>query len=127
MMLKPIHLHYREGKKKSIIVPKNGKTMDTCAAIGREYICCNVKVVKSVKNCPFDCSYCFLQNYLNDGRLSVIGDHKAILDEIQDRCIQQPWRLFRIGTWELGDSLALESISKQAQNLIPEFKDFVLN
>ena len=123
-MLKPKnhYLGYREGKRKITMSPKMGKIMDTCATINETYICCNIKVVKSVKNCPFDCSYCFLQDYLNDGKLTLVQDHHEILKDIKEKCEQQPWRLFRIGTWELGDSLALESIAKQAQSFIPAFK-----
>ena len=113
--------HYRDGKGKITEVPKLGETMDTCATISDKYICCNVKVLKSVANCPFDCSYCFLQNYLNDGRTKVINDIPAIMKEVIEKCEAQPWRLFRIGTWELGDSLALESQTGHAAALIKEF------
>lgn len=113
--------HYREGKKHLKVVEKKGESMDTCATISDKYICCNVKVLKSVSNCPYDCSYCFLQNYLNDGSLKVVGDEKALLDEVKEKCNQEPNRLFRIGTWELGDSLALEHETGQAQRLIKAF------
>ena len=113
--------HYRSGKNQLKIVPKKGESMDTCATISEKYICCNVKVLKSVSNCPYDCSYCFLQNYLNDGSLKVVGDEKALMDEVREKCLAEPNRLFRIGTWELGDSLALEHETGQAQRLIKEF------
>ena len=113
--------HYREGKKHLKVVEKKGESMDTCATISDKYICCNVKVLKSVSNCPYDCSYCFLQNYLNDGSLKVVGDEKTLLDEVKEKCNQEPNRLFRIGTWELGDSLALEHETGQAQRLIKAF------
>jgi len=115
--------NYRKGKQTLAIKPKKGETMDTCATISDKYICCNVKVLKSVSNCPFDCSYCFLQNYLNDGTTSVIGDIPAMMDEVKEKTSKQPWRFFRIGTWELGDSLALEHLSGQAKLLIEAFKD----
>lgn len=113
--------NFREGKRQIQIVPKKGETMDTCATISDKYICCNVKVLKSVSNCPFDCSYCFLQNYLNDGTTKIVGDTESLLNEVKQKIQAQPWRLFRIGTWELGDSLALEKESGQAKALIQEF------
>ena len=113
--------HYRKGKNQIKVVPKKGESMDTCATISEKYICCNVKVLKSVSNCPYDCSYCFLQNYLNDGSLKVVGDEKALINEVKEKCKAEPKRLFRIGTWELGDSLALEHQTGQAQRLIEEF------
>tara|TARA_Y100000591_G_C21831113_1_gene699665 strand:+ start:743 stop:1888 length:1146 start_codon:yes stop_codon:yes gene_type:complete len=115
--------HYRSGKKQLVVVEKKGEALDTCATISDKYICCNVKVLKSVSNCPYDCSYCFLQNYLNDGNTKVVGDDKALIDEVKERCLKEPHRLFRIGTWELGDSLALEYETGQAQRLINAFRD----
>lgn len=113
---------YRKGKQNLHFTSKKGEVMDTCATISDKYICCNVKVIKSVSNCPFDCSYCFLQNYLNDGNSKVVKDIQAMIEEVKEKCAKEPNRLFRIGTWELGDSLAFENESKQAQHLIEEFK-----
>jgi spore photoproduct lyase len=113
--------HYRDGKSIVKIVPKKGTVFDTCATIGKEFVCCNVKVLKAVSNCPFDCSYCFLQNYLNDGTTKVIGDISGMMAEVDDQLIAEPNRFFRIGTWELGDSLALEAHVGQANALIREF------
>lgn len=112
---------YRQGKNHLRIIPKKGETMDVCATIHPTYRCCNVHVLKSVSNCPFDCSYCFLQNYLNDGQTKVVGDIAAMMDEVKQKLAAEPNRLFRIGTWELGDSLALERDTGQAWDLIHEF------
>lgn len=119
---KPLESHYRDGKKHLHISPKHGEKMDTCATHSEtDYVCCNVKVLKSVSNCPFDCSYCFLQNYLNDGTTQVVGDIDALMAEVNEKIAAQPWRIFRIGTWELGDSLALEDLVGQAHQLIERF------
>ncbi len=112
---------YREGKRHLHFVPKKGEVMDTCATISDKYICCNVKVIKSVSNCPYDCSYCFLQNYLNDGNAKVVSDIDSMMQEVIEKCSAEPERLFRIGTWELGDSLAYENETKQASQLIQRF------
>ena len=113
--------YYRDGKKSVEFVPYKGEKMDTCATIHDEYVCCNVKVLKSVSNCPFDCSYCFLQNYLTNPQLEVVEDNDRLINEIETKIKAQPWRFFRIGTWELGDSLALENETGQAQKLIDYF------
>jgi spore photoproduct lyase len=112
----------RDGKKTLTFVPYKGEKMDTCATIHSDYVCCNVKVLKSVSNCPFDCSYCFLQNYLTNPQLEVVQEHDQLIKEIDEKIKAQPWRFFRIGTWELGDSLALENKTGQAQQLINYFK-----
>ncbi len=114
-------INFRDGKKEIHAISQKGEAMSTCATYNRKYICCRVQVLKSVHNCPFECSYCFLQNYLNDGILKVVTDTGTIMDEVREKVEQQPWRLFRIGTWELGDSLALETETGQAAKLIREF------
>ncbi|MBH37945.1 DNA photolyase [bacterium] len=118
-----IKKNYRAGKKQLVVVDKKGDALDTCATISDHYICCNVKVLKSISNCPYDCSYCFLQNYLNDGNTKVVGNDTALIEEVKEACFKQPDRIFRIGTWELGDSLALEHETGQAQRLITAFRD----
>ena len=115
------HKYYRDGKKSVTFVPYKGEKMDTCATIHDEYVCCNVKVLKSVSNCPYDCSYCFLQNYLTNPQLEVVQEIDALINEIELKIKAQPWRFFRIGTWELGDSLALEKETGQAKQLIEYF------
>lgn len=113
--------HYRDGKDIVRAIPKKGKAMGTCATFNRKYICCHVQVLSSVHNCPFECSYCFLQNYLNDGITKSVDDIDALMDEVRLKLDGEPRRLFRIGTWELGDSLALEYKTGQAARLVREF------
>ena len=113
--------HYRDGKKHLVLTEKKGDSLDTCATISDKYLCCNVKVLKSVSNCPFDCSYCFLQNYLNDPALQSVADIDGLISDVHEKLEAQPWRFFRIGTWELGDSLALEYETGQAKALVERF------
>ncbi|MBC8412414.1 radical SAM protein [bacterium] len=113
--------NFRDGKESFSTVEKKGRCMDQCATFNDKYICCRVHVLRSIHNCPFECSYCFLQNYLTDGRSKTVEDIDMLMREIKDNISRQPGRLFRIGTWELGDSLALETSIGQAANLIREF------
>ena len=114
-------LTFKEGKKEISSVLKKGEAMGTCATFNEKYLCCSVNVLRSVHNCPFECTYCFLQNYLNDGMTKVVSDVGALMNEVRSKIEAEPGRLFRIGTWELGDSLALEAGTGQAASLIKEF------
>ena len=114
-------LNFKEGKKEVAAVAKKGEAMGTCATFNEKYLCCRVNVLRSVHNCPFECTYCFLQNYLNDGLTKVISDVGALMTEVRSKITAEPGKLFRIGTWELGDSLALEAGTGQAASLIKEF------
>lgn len=113
--------NFREGKNTVREVPKMGESMGSCATLNKKYLCCNVHVLRSVHNCPFECSYCFLQNYLNDGTTKIVDDTDALMDEVKAKIHNEPSKLFRIGTWELGDSLALDLKTGQAAKLIMEF------
>jgi spore photoproduct lyase len=114
-------MHFREGKKTLVETGKRGNAMGICATFNSKYICCRVQVMRSLQNCPFECTYCFLQNYLNDGVTRSVTDIDTLMEEVREKIGAEPRRLFRIGTWELGDSLALESRTGQAARLIGEF------
>ncbi len=113
--------NFKDGKHELQSIPKKGEAMDLCATFNTKYLCCRVHVLKSVHNCPFECSYCFLQNYLTDGTTKAVYDTDTLIVEVKEKISKEPWRLFRIGTWELGDSLALEKESGQAAKLIQAF------
>ncbi len=113
--------HYREGKYSLHVSKKQGAAFKPCASLNPEYVCCNVQVLDAVSNCPYDCSYCFLQNYLNNSTLQVTGDVDAMVEEVRVKTARQPWRFFRIGTWELGDSLALEPLTGTSAQLVNAF------
>ncbi len=117
----PMLTDYRQGKRHLFISPKKGDIFHICASLDTRYICCSTHVISHISNCPFECTYCFLQNYLTDTTLTVVADTKAIMAEIKDKVAKQPWRFFRIGTWELGDSLALPPLNQMAATLVKEF------
>jgi spore photoproduct lyase len=114
-------VHFKDGKGRLQSISKKGRAMGTCATFNQKYLCCHVHVLSSVHNCPFECSYCFLQNYLTDGSTKAISDIDTLMLEVRENISREPHRLFRIGTWELGDSLALENETGQAAKLIQEF------
>lgn len=114
-------LNFRDGKREVQSIVKRGEAMGKCATFNSKYICCGVHVLRAVHNCPFECSYCFLQNYLNDGATKTVEDVEVLMEEVKDKIGREPEKLFRIGTWELGDSLALEKETVQAARLVQEF------
>ncbi len=115
---------YREGKRHLHIDCKRGELFHLCASLDTRYICCSTHVAAHVSNCPFECTYCFLQNYLTDTTLTLVANVQAVLHEIEAGIRQQPWRLFRIGTWELGDSLGTGPIATSARRLVEGFSGF---
>jgi len=111
----------REGKRHLHISEKRGEAFHDCASNHPDYLCCNIKVLAAVSNCPYECSYCFLQNYLTDKQLSVVADVDALMREVDEKAAREPQRFYRVGTWELGDSLALEPLTRTASELVCAF------
>lgn len=73
--------------------------------------------------CPFDCSYCILQAYLQDKSQAVFYTNWADLETELGEFLAVN-REVRIGTGELSDSLAYESIYPTAARVLELFRRF---
>jgi len=101
-----------EGKQTILVTSHKGDLVKQCPGTGEPYICCRYFVINQLTQCPIDCTYCILQNYLSSAFLTVYTDIDLIYREIESLLEKQPKRLFRIGTGELTDSLALDYLSE---------------
>ncbi|MBM4341366.1 MAG: radical SAM protein [Deltaproteobacteria bacterium] len=115
------------GKKNLLITRFYGRRLKPCPGTSR-HICCGYYVINAVTNCPMDCSYCVLQGYLNNPFLTLYSNWDDLLQEIEGFLAIGRTPLSRLGTGELSDSLALESIFPISQFLVPFFarKDAIL-
>ena len=73
--------------------------------------------------CPFDCSYCILQAYLDDKDRPVFRSNWDSLSQELTAFLAAN-REVRIGTGELSDSLAYEAAHPGAARIIALFRDF---
>ena len=108
------------GKRCLVLARHKGRFMKDCPGAGAE-VCCNYYVVNFGSNCPLECTYCFLQSYLNHPAMMIFTNLEELLAEIRFKLSQAPHRLFRIGTGELADSLALDGITGFSRHLVPFF------
>ncbi len=83
------------------------------------YICCGYQILNIGTNCPFDCSYCILQAYFNQPSLRIFVNLEEKLHQIAEILDGNPDRIFRIGTGEFTDSLALDPIAGWSHVLLP--------
>ncbi len=110
------------GKRQLFFTRQRSRFLEHCPAGTPGLVCCNYLVVSLISNCPMDCSYCFLQEYLaNNPVLKVFTNVDDMLAEIAKVVDRQPWRQFRIGTGELSDSLALDHLLGFSSDLVPFF------
>jgi spore photoproduct lyase len=110
------------GKKHLLITHFYGRRLKPCPGTSN-HICCGYYVINAITNCPMDCSYCVLQGYLNNPFLTLYTNWVDLLQEIEAFLSIDRRPLLRLGTGELSDSLALESIFPISQFLIPFFAE----
>jgi spore photoproduct lyase len=87
----------------------------------KEYLCCGYQVLQVALNCPFDCTYCILQGYVNLPAVTVFVNVEDLQAELQSRWAEDPGRVWRLGTGEFGDSLALDQLTGLHESLLPLF------
>lgn len=87
----------------------------------KDYICCGYQVLQVTVNCPMDCTYCVLQGYVNVPAITVFVNVEDLLEELESGWSEDPGRVWRLGTGEFGDSLALDDLMGLNELLIPRF------
>ena len=110
------------GKKALFITPFYGRRLKSCPGTSH-HICCGYHVINALTNCPMDCSYCVLQEYLNNPFLTLYSNWDDLLQEIEAFLSMDHRCLPRLGTGELSDSLALDMIFPVSQRLVSFFAE----
>lgn len=108
------------GKRILLVTHFYGRRLKPCPGTSH-HICCGYYVINPIANCPMDCSYCVLQGYLNNPFLTLYSNWDDLLQEIENFISMNCRPHCRLGTGELSDSLALESLFPISQLLIPYF------
>jgi spore photoproduct lyase len=110
------------GKRRLIITRKRGEFVTACPAASSKFACCGYIVMNLASNCPMDCSYCFLQEYLADNPgFQVYANYRDAFDELERLSRTAAGRSLRIGTGELADSLAFDRLTGISPELVEFF------
>lgn len=109
------------GKRKLYITRLDGGFVKPCPATSSPYLCCRYTVINQAVQCPMDCSYCILQDYLDTPVVTVYANVEEMFSEIDSLTQRQPDRFFRFGTGELTDSLALDELTGLSCDLADQF------
>ena len=105
------------GKQHLYLCRNKGRFFKKCPGT-KEYNCCGYQVLNIGMNCPMDCVYCILQAYLNNPWLSFFVNIEDLFFELDQALKDQPDRIFRIGTGEFTDSLAIDRLTGLSRHLI---------
>ena len=113
------------GKRTLVLARHRGSFFKYCPASQTRgetsNVCCNYFVVNFASNCHMECSYCYLQSYLNFPYMVVYANVEDLFAELEEALSSSPDSYFRIGTGELADSLALDPLTGYAQRLVEFF------
>jgi spore photoproduct lyase len=113
---------FAAGKRRMVIMRRRSPFMMACPAGSAEFACCGYLVLTLASNCPMDCSYCFLQEYVADNpSFQIYANYDDAFAEIDRLSASAPARHFRIGTGELADSLAMDSLTGMSIELVNFF------
>ncbi len=109
-MTDPLRNPLTQGKKTLHLKYFKGTSIKACPGFSNDLVCCNYFTLDLIENCPFECTYCILQAFLNKPVITVHANLEEMLEQVWQRTAEQPNTLFRIGTGEHSDSLALDHI-----------------
>jgi spore photoproduct lyase len=114
---KPYPDNLTEGKQHLFLTRNRGHFFKPCPAT-REYRCCDYHVLNTGMNCPIDCVYCILQAYLNNPWLSFYVNVDDLLREVDSVLQHNRDKVYRIGTGEFTDSLAIDRLTNLSSILV---------
>jgi len=111
-----------EGKKALLLKSLKGDFVKPCPCTPH-YLGCNYYIINTDLNCPMDCSYCILQHYLENPLMTIHVNTPDLWSQLDKFLYRHKERFIRIGTGELGDSLALDPITERSKDLISYFRE----
>jgi len=85
-------------------------------------VCCGYKLINTGFNCLYDCSYCFLNGYLNSYGILVFTNTSEIERQTAEWISENaPKGIMRIGTGEFTDSLMIDEYTGMSGRFIEQF------
>lgn len=111
---------------KETLILKNfkGRYFEKCPG-SPGIICCNYLLINTGFNCLYNCTYCYLQNYLNSFGILMFTNFDEILDGLKYRFNRlRKDRVWRIGTGEYTDSLMADYVTAYSEKLITLCADY---
>jgi len=103
---------------KEVLILKEfmGRKFQKCPG-SPKVICCNYYLLNTCFNCLFNCTYCFLNSYINSFGIVQFVNLDDLADIIESFCNKEN-RILRVGTGEFTDSLMFDEVTQVAANLI---------
>ena len=115
-------------KKHLYLTAQRGRFVRPCPGASSRndegQLCCGYTIVDVISNCDYECTYCYLQSYLNAPYLTVYTNLEGLFDEVAALAYTQPHQQVRIGSGEFSDSLSLDPLTGLSGLLVPFVRQF---
>ncbi|MGE3756674.1 MAG: radical SAM protein, partial [Pseudobdellovibrionaceae bacterium] len=117
---------FNQSKRLLYITPFKGHFFKRCPGATQKKVlnCCNYHVLNLGLQCNMNCSYCYLQSYINTPTMTLYSNIDSALVELEEMAELHSDQPFRVGTGEVIDSLSMDDLSLFSRKLIPFFKKY---
>ena len=133
---------FDQSKREILIQPHKGNFFKQCPGGNANSVCCNYFVLNLGSQCHFNCSYCYLQSFLNTPFMVIYSNIDQAVEEliavaksmnghghivmvmviVMIMVILMSWSYLRVGTGETIDSLGLDPLTGYTELLIEALK-----
>jgi spore photoproduct lyase len=113
---------FDRSKRNLYITPFRGQFFKRCPGAKPGLSCCNYFVLNLGLQCDMNCSYCYLQSYINSPVLTMYSNIDQAICELNDLRHELDGKNLRIGTGEVIDSLSLDPLTLYSRDLIAFFR-----
>jgi len=114
---------FSQSKRQVFLTPFLGQFFKKCPGFHKGMACCNYFVLNLGFQCDMDCSYCYLQSFINSNYLTIYTNIGDALQELEAFASLKDQPL-RVGTGEVIDSLSLDPLTLYSHDLISFFKNY---
>ena len=107
---------------------QNNEVFGMCPVASEKTVCCNLMTIDAVQGCSLGCSYCSIQTFYSDGKISI---DKNLAEKLANIPLD-PNKKYHIGSGQSSDSLAIGNregvldaqldFARGNSNIILEFK-----
>ncbi len=115
---------FDRSKKELFITNFKGHFFKRCPGARPGLTCCNYFVLNLGLQCNMNCSYCYLQSFINSPVMKIYANLDKALDELRAMSETLRDQPLRVGTGEVIDSLSLDEVTLYSRELIKFFRDY---
>ena len=114
---------FNRSKREIFIRRFQGSFFKRCPGSKPGLACCNYYVLNLGQQCDMNCSYCYLQSFINSPLLTVYSNIDEAIAELREMAMASPNQPVRVGTGETIDSLSLDELTLYSRKLIELFRE----